>query len=260
MSDEYKTILTEREDSTFIITLNRPDKLNALNLELGAEVVDALLSVKGDPNVRSIIIWGGTKAFAAGADLNTMSSASTIEIYNRHNNSNMWDEMAAMPIPTIAAVAGFALGGGCELAMACDFRIAADNAKFGQPEINVGIIPGAGGTQRLPRLVGATKAKEMIFLGDMINAEEAYRIGLVNKIVPVDSLLTEAKTWAKKLASKPPFSLQMAKAAVDKGLDLSLDAGMQIEHLAFASIFATEDQREGVNAFLEKRKPQFKGK
>jgi len=260
MATEYKTILTERDDTTFIITLNRPDKLNALNLELGAEVTDALLGVKGDTGVRAVIIWGGTKAFAAGADLNTMATSSTVTIYNRHNNSNMWDEMAAMPIPTIAAVAGFALGGGCELAMACDFRIAAETARFGQPEINVGIIPGAGGTQRLPRLVGATKAKEMIFLGDMINAEEAYRIGLVNKVVPVDGLLDEAKSWAKKLATKPPFSLQMAKAAVDKGLDLSLDAGMQIEHLAFAAVFATEDQREGVNAFLEKRRPQFKGK
>ncbi len=260
MATEYKTILTERDDTTFIITLNRPDKLNALSLELGEEVTDALLGVKGDASVRAIIIWGGTKAFAAGADLNTMSTSSTITIYNRHNNSNMWDEMAAMPIPTIAAVAGFALGGGCELAMACDFRIAAETARFGQPEINVGIIPGAGGTQRLPRLVGATKAKEMIFLGDMVNAEEAYRIGLVNKIVPVDGLLDEAKTWAKKLATKPPFSLQMAKAAVDKGLDLSLEGGMQIEHLAFAAVFATEDQREGVNAFLEKRKPQYKGK
>lgn len=260
MANDYKNILTERSDATFIIQLNRPDKLNALSPELGAEVVEALNSVKGDTSVRAIIIWGGPKVFAAGADINSMTTATTIQIYNRHTNSNMWDEMAAMPVPTIAAVAGYALGGGCELAMACDFRLAADTAKFGQPEINLGIIPGAGGTQRLPRLVGATKAKELVMLGEPINAEEAYRIGLVNKIVAVDTLLEEAKTWAKKLASKAPFTLQMAKAAIDTGLDQSLEAGMQIEHLAFAACFATEDQKEGTGAFIQKRKPEFKGK
>ena len=260
MPGEYKNILTERDGTTFIIQLNRPDKLNALSPELGAEVVDALQSVKGDMEVRTIIVWGGPKVFAAGADINSMTTATTIDIYNRHNNSNMWDEMAAMQVPTIAAVAGYALGGGCELAMACDFRIAAETARFGQPEINLGLIPGAGGTQRLPRLVGATKAKEMIMLGEPIKAEEAYRIGLVNKIVPVDALLDEAKTWANKLAAKAPFTLQMAKAAVDKGIDQSLEVGMQIEHLAFASVFATEDQKEGTAAFVEKRKAEFKGK
>lgn len=260
MAEEYKNITTARDEELFIIQLNRPEKLNALSPELGAEVVDALRSVKADNSVRAVIIWGGPKVFAAGADIGSMTTATTIEIYNRHTNANMWDEAAAMSKPTIAAIAGYALGGGCELAMACDFRIAAENAKFGQPEINLGIIPGAGGTQRLPRLVGVTKAKEMIMTGEPINAEEAYRIGLINKIVPNDTLLDEAKTFARKITNKSPFAVQMAKAAVDSGIDQSLDAAMQIEHLAFAACFATEDQKEGTSAFIEKRKPQFKGK
>lgn len=256
---EYKTILTEREDTTFIITLNRPDKLNALSPELTGEVVDALDGVRTDSSVRAIIITGGPKVFAAGADLSKMQTASAIEMYNRNLSGDMWTTVAEMPQPTIAAVAGYALGGGCELAMACDLRIASETAKFGQPEINVGIYPGAGGTQRLARLIGLGRAKELVFLGDPIGAEEAHRLGLVNKVVPGENLLDEAKAWAKKLATKPPFTLQLVKQVMDQGYDLDLQSALKLERLGFISLFGTQDQREGVTAFLEKRKPNYTG-
>ena len=172
----------------------------------------------------------------------------------------MWQTVANMPQPTIAAISGYALGGGCELAMCCDMRIASESAKFGQPEIKIGVIPGAGGTQRLPRLVGMSKAKEMVLIGDPIDAQEALRIGLVNKVVPAENLLEEAKAWARKLAGMPPIGLLMAKAAMDKGYDVSLDNALLIERLAFSNLFGTEDQKEGAKAFLEKRKPDYKGK
>ncbi len=256
----YETILTEREASTFIITLNRPDKLNALSPKLREEVVDALMGVQSDESVRAIIVTGGPKVFAAGADLAAMASGTSIGMFSRDPRINMFEVLANMPQPTIAAVAGYALGGGCELSMCCDFRLAAETAKFGQPEINVGLIPGAGGTQRLTRLIGATKAKELVFLGEQIDAAEAYRLGLVNKIVPVDDLMTEARKLASKLASKPPFNLRVAKMVMDKGADVSLEAALELEHLAFAALFGTEDQKEGVNAFIQKRKPDFKGR
>ncbi len=257
---EYQTIKTEREDTTFIITLNRPEKLNALSPELTGEVVDALTPIRNDEGIRAIIITGGPKVFAAGADLGKMSTVTPVDMYNRNLVSDMWSTVAAMPQPTIAAVAGYAFGGGCELAMACDIRLAADTAKFGQPEINVGIYPGAGGTQRLSRLVGLGRAKELVFMGEAIGAEEAYRIGLVNKVVAADSLMDEAKAWAKKLAAKPPFTLKLVKQVMDEGYDLSLEAALRLERLGFISLFGTQDQREGVTAFLEKRKPNFTGK
>jgi enoyl-CoA hydratase/carnithine racemase len=256
----YETITTERDESTFIITLNRPDKLNAINTTLQTDVVAALNSVRHDPAVRAIVIWGGAKVFAAGADISGFVGATGSDMLRTFGDDSMWETTAGMPQPTIAAIAGYALGGGCELAMACDFRLAAENAKFGQPEIKIGVIPGAGGTQRLARLVGMSKAKEMVFLGDPIGAAEAYRIGLVNKVVPVDSLLDEAKAWGKKLSALPPIGLQMAKQAMDKGYDLSLQNGLTIERLAFANLFGTEDQKEGAKAFVEKRKPEYKGK
>ncbi len=258
---DYETIKTEREETTFIITLNRPDKLNALSPQLTGEVVDALSAIRTDESVRAIIITGGPKVFAAGADLGKMATASPVEMYNRNiGGADMWTVVAEMPQPTIAAVAGYALGGGCELAMACDMRLAADNAKFGQPEINVGIYPGAGGTQRLSRLVGLGRAKELVFLGDSIGAEEAYRIGLVNKVVPAEGLMEEARAWARKLATKPPFTLKVVKQVMNEGYDLSLDSAIRLERLGFISLFGTEDQREGVTAFLEKRKPNFQGR
>jgi enoyl-CoA hydratase len=256
----YETILTDREDSTFILTLNRPDKLNALSPKLREEVVDALHQVQNDSSIRAIIVTGGPKVFAAGADLQAMSTADTVSTFSRNLMGDMFGTLASMPQPTIAAVAGYALGGGCELSMCCDFRIAAETAKFGQPEINVGLIPGAGGTQRLTRLVGLTKAKELVFLGENIDANEAYRIGLVNKVVPAEELMNEAKKMASKLASKPPFNLRVAKAIMDKGQDIGLDAALQLESLAFTALFGTEDQKEGVSAFVQKRKPEFKGR
>lgn len=256
---EYQTIKTEREDAIFIITLNRPDKLNALSPELTGEVVDALNGVRTDESVRAIIITGGPKVFAAGADLSRMQTASSVEMYNRNLLGDMWTTVAEMPQPTIAAVAGYALGGGCELAMACDLRLASDTAKFGQPEINVGIYPGAGGTQRLARLIGLGRAKELVFLGEQIGAEEAQRLGLVNKVVPAESLLDEAKAWAKKLASKPPFTLRLVKQVMDQGYDLDLQSALKLERLGFIALFGTQDQREGVTAFLEKRKPNYTG-
>jgi enoyl-CoA hydratase len=256
---EYQMIKTEREDTTFIITLNRPEKLNALSPELTGEVVEALNGVRTDETIRAIIITGGPKVFAAGADLSQMQTASPIDMYNRNLGGDMWTTVAEMPQPTIAAVAGYALGGGCELAMACDLRLAADNAKFGQPEINVGIYPGAGGTQRLARLIGLGRAKELVYLGGQIDAQEAYRLGLVNKVVPGEDLLDEAKAWAKKLASKPPFTLRLVKQVMDQGYDLDLDSALKLERLGFISLFGTQDQREGVTAFLEKRKPKYSG-
>jgi enoyl-CoA hydratase len=256
---EYQMIKTEREDTTFIITLNRPEKLNALSPELTGEVVDALNGVRTDETIRAIIITGGPKVFAAGADLSKMQTASPIDMYNRNLGGDMWTTVAEMPQPTIAAVAGYALGGGCELAMACDLRLAADSAKFGQPEINVGIYPGAGGTQRLARLIGLGRAKELVYLGGQIDAEEAYRLGLVNKVVPGDDLLDEAKAWARKLASKPPFTLRLVKQVMDQGYDLDLDSALKLERLGFIGLFGTQDQREGVTAFLEKRKPKYTG-
>lgn len=256
----YETIATEREGNVFILTLNRPDKLNALSPRLREEVVDALMPVRNDKEIRAIIITGGPKVFAAGADLAAMATSNTVDMHNRNLLANMFQVVAEMPQPTIAAVAGYALGGGCELSMCCDFRIAADNAKFGQPEINVGLIPGAGGTQRLTRLVGLTKAKELVFLGEQIDANEAYRIGLVNKVVPADDLMVETRKWASKLAAKPPFNLKLAKMVMDKGQDIGLDAALQLESLAFTTLFGTEDQKEGVNAFVQKRKPEFKGR
>jgi enoyl-CoA hydratase/carnithine racemase len=256
----YETILSEREEHIFIITLNRPDKLNAINATLRNEVVDALSTVRNDPEIRAIIIIGGPKAFAAGADISGFVEATNVDMFRTFGAGNMWDYTANMPQPTIAAISGFALGGGCELAMSCDFRIAAENAKFGQPEINIGVIPGAGGTQRLTRLVGMTKAKELVLLGEQIDAQEAYRIGLVNKIVPVEQLREEAITWAKKLSSKPPIGVMLAKAAINQGADMPIDTAILIERLAFANLFATEDQKEGAKAFVEKRKPDYKGK
>ena len=257
---DYQLIKTEREATTFIVTLNRPEKLNALSPELGVELVDALSGVRADESVRAIIVWGGDKVFAAGADLQAMQTATPVEMYSRNFAVDMFGYLADMPQPTIAAVAGYALGGGCELAMCCDMRIAADTAKFGQPEINVGIYPGAGGTQRLSRLIGLGRAKELVFMGGQVGAEDALRWGLVNKVVPAESLLDEAKAWAKKLATKPPFTLRVVKQVMDEGYDLNLDAALRLERLGFISLFGTEDQREGVTAFLEKRKPEFKGR
>jgi enoyl-CoA hydratase len=260
---EYQNIIYEKSDAIAIITLNRPEKLNAFNPALIKELYDALGEADRDETVCVIIITGGNTVFAAGADLEAMDAQppDVIQAFKaRFAQNNPYDYIEQIGKPVIAAVAGYALGGGCELAMCCDLRIAADTAQFGQPEIRVGLIPGAGGTQRLPRLIGMTKAKELIMIGESINAEEAERLGLVNAVVPADKLLEEARKMAAKLARRPPFGLRLAKMVMNSGADRDIQSALALERQAFAMLFGTEDQKEGVRAFSEKRKPDFKGR
>ncbi len=259
----YENIIYEKDGQLAIITLNRPAKLNALSPALMKELYDALNKADGDDSVRVIILTGGSNVFAAGADLEAMAATglNVVQMLKaRFAPNSAYDYIEQIGKPVIAAIAGYALGGGCELAMCCDLRIAADTAKFGQPEIRVGLIPGAGGTQRLPRLIGMTKAKEMVMMGDYIGAEEAKQVGLVNAVVPVDKLMEEAKKWAAKLLQRPPFGLRLAKLVMNMGADRDLPAALALERQAFAMLFATEDQKEGVRAFNEKRRPDFKGR
>lgn len=259
---QYETLLVSIEDNIAVITLNRPKALNALNAQLYLEFGRAVEELARNEEVRAIIVTGsGEKAFAAGADITYMYPLNTME--SRKFVMTVRDILLRfenLPLPTIAAVNGMALGGGCELAMCCDLRIAEEHAVFGQPEINLGIIPGAGGTQRLPRLVGAARAKELVFLGNSISAAEAHRIGLVNLVVPSGTSREKAKKMAGKLAAKSPLALGMAKAAINVGTQLDLNAGLAYEAECFSSLFSTEDQKEGMKAFMEKRPAQFKGK
>ncbi|AFQ42899.1 enoyl-CoA hydratase/isomerase family protein [Desulfosporosinus meridiei] len=257
----YETILVEIEDGIAMLTLNRPAVLNALNDQVFSELAEAAAKIANDPSVRVIIITGGEKVFAAGADIGQMASATAVEVTISNRPSHRALQIIEnMPQPVIAAIAGYALGGGCELTLVADVRIAADNAQFGLPEIKLGILPGAGGTQRLPRLIGAGRAKELIFSGDFIKAEEALRIGLVNKVVPADLLFSEAKKMAKRFADRGAVALRMAKSSVNEGLRMDLEAGLQYEHKCFSLLFATEDQKEGMKAFLEKRPAKFLGR
>lgn len=242
-----------------IIQLNRPDVLNALNLELMQELVAALESLDKDDSIGAIIITGNEKAFAAGADIKEMTDATAVEMLIR-DQSARWDRIRRIKKPLIAAVSGFALGGGCELSMACDIIIASETAKFGQPEINIGVMPGAGGTQRLTRAVGKYKAMEMVLTGKMISAEEALRWGLVNKVVPPEYYLEEAKAIAREIAAKPPVAVRLAKESILKALDTTIETGLEYERKNFYLLFSTEDQKEGMKAFIEKRKAQWKGK
>ena len=239
--------------------MNRPNVLNALNFELMAELTSALESLDHDSAINVVIVTGGEKVFAAGADLSEMSRATPVDlIINRR--FELWDRIRKISKPIIASVSGFCLGGGNELAMNCDIIIASETAVFGQPEVNVGIMPGAGGTQRLVRIIGKMKAMEMILTCRSISAEEAYRIGLVNKVVPVKSLMMETKKMAENIASKPPISVHAAKQAILRASDTTVEAGLDYERALFYSLFATEDAHEGMQAFLEKRKPVFKGR
>ena len=253
----YETIIAEARDAVGLITLNRPDALNALNGQLISEMGQALVAFEADDAIGAIVITGSTKAFAAGADIKEMKDFSYMDAYLSDFISE-WEQVTRCRKPVIAAVAGFALGGGCELAMMCDFILAGDNAKFGQPEITLGIIPGAGGTQRLTRLVGKSKAMEMCLTGRMMDAEEAERAGLVSRVVPVEGLLEDAITTASKIAKMSRPSTMMAKEAINTALETTLREGVRFERRLFHSTFATEDQKEGMSAFSEKRKPDFK--
>jgi len=255
----YQNIVVTKEGSIGIVQLNRPSALNALNFELMAELVKALEELDGDQAVRVIILTGNERAFAAGADLKEMSQAGPVDLI-LGRRFELWDRVRKIAKPIIAAVSGYCLGGGNELAMSCDLIIASENATFGQPEVNVGIMPGAGGTQRLIRAVGKYKAMEMILTGKPITANEAYRVGLVNRVVPAESLLDETKKMANEIASKPPISIRAAKEAILKAQDTALEVGLDFERKSFYMLFATEDGKEGMKAFLEKRKPNFKGK
>ena len=249
----------EGERRTGLITLNRPKQLNALNDALMDELGAALLALDADDGVGCIVVTGSEKAFAAGADISAMAQKSFMEAYQGGFITRNWETIRQVRKPVIAAVAGFALGGGCELAMMCDFIIAADSAKFGQPEIKLGIIPGAGGTQRLPRAVGKSKAMDMVLTGRLMDAAEAERAGLVSRVVAADKLMDEALAAAELICALGGPSVMMAKACVNRAFEGGLADGVSYERHVFHSLFATVDQKEGMDAFLAKRKPVFRG-
>ncbi|TSD93918.1 enoyl-CoA hydratase [Skermania sp. ID1734] len=252
----YQTIAVERRDRVAVLRLNRPEALNALNSQLMAEVIEATKAFDRDPEVGAIVVTGSEKAFAAGADIKEMSSKAYMDAY-LDDWFAAWDSFAQLRKPTIAAVSGYALGGGCELAMMCDILIAADNAKFGQPEIKLGVIPGIGGSQRLTRAVGKAKAMDLCLTGRMMDAEEAERAGLVARIVPAAELMDVALDVATQIAGMSLPIVMMAKEAVSRSFETTLTEGVRFERRLFHSTFATEDQKEGMAAFIEKRKPTF---
>ncbi|WP_169543707.1 enoyl-CoA hydratase [Sneathiella aquimaris] len=254
----YKNIIVETHEAVGLIRLNRPEALNALCQELTEEMGEALDGFEADEAIGAIVITGSSKAFAAGADIKEMKSKNYMDVYKADFISATWERVTTCRKPVVAAVAGYALGGGCELAMMCDFILAADNAQFGQPEIKLGTIPGAGGTQRLTRFVGKSKAMEMCLTGRMMDAEEAERSGLVSRIVPVDDLENEALKVAAKIADLSQPIVMMAKESVNKAYETTLKEGIMFERRVFHSTFATEDQKEGMSAFAEKRSPSFK--
>ena len=258
----YETILYEKADGIGKVILNRPDKLNALNSTVYRELFEVFSAIEDDPEVRVVILTGsGEKAFAAGSDVAEMQNMNTLDIQKfMAVIRKASDLIYNLPKPTIAAIQGYTLGGGCELSMCCDLRICSEKARFGQPEINLGLIPGASGTQRLPRLIGAAKAKEMIFLGDPINAATALELGLINKVVPPEQVMTEAMEWATKLAGKSLPVLAMAKAAINHGLETDINSGLDMEAKCDALCFATYDRQEGMNAFIDKRKAAFENR
>jgi len=254
----YETLIVEMHDYVSYITLNRPDALNALNLTLLRELCDALEEADANDKVRCIVITGSEKAFAAGADISMMSEKSFVDVYSEKLFASEGERFNKTRKPIIAAVSGYALGGGCELAMMCDFIIAADNAKFGQPEINLGVIAGLGGSQRLPRYVGKAKAMDMHLTGRFMDAAEAERCGLVSRVVPVKKLKEEALAAAVKITEKSLLTAAAAKEAVNAAFETPLAEGLRVERALFYSLFATEDQKEGMAAFLEKREAQFR--
>jgi enoyl-CoA hydratase len=259
---DLKTLIYRKSEGVGIIALNRPAKMNALNAELMTEL-DALLdAIAADDEVGAVVLRGAEKFFAAGADISELDAIATPLAARRfaEKAQSLYEKLSELPVPVIAAVSGCALGGGCELCLCCDMRIASENAVFGLPEIKLGLLPGGGGTQRLPRLVGAGPAKELLFCGDSIDAREAYRIGLVNKVTSVESVVDEALAVAKKLAGRPRIAMLTLKRLVNDGLAMDLHSALAHESRCFELLFFTEDRKEGVKAFIEKRKPNFQGR
>lgn len=255
----YETLIVETRGAVGLITLNRPQALNALNSTVLKELLQAYAAFEDDDAIGAIVLTGSERAFAAGADIKEMQPLDFADVYSR-NFLGGWDDVARVRKPVIAAVSGFALGGGCELAMICDFIIASETAKFGQPEITLGVIPGMGGSQRLTRAVGKAKAMDMVLTGRMMDAAEAERAGLVSRVVAPDRLLDEALEAAARIASLSRPSVLMAKEAVNRALETTLEEGLRFERRLFHSLFGTEDQKEGMTAFIEKRKPAFKNR
>jgi enoyl-CoA hydratase len=256
----YKTLIVEIEDHVALIKLNRPEALNALNSELLAELADALTQADANDKVRCIVLTGSEKAFAAGADIKEMSEKSFVDVFTEDLFTGETEAVLRVRKPIVAAVSGYALGGGCELAMMCDFIIAADTAKFGQPEINLGVVAGIGGTQRLTRFVGKSKSMDMHLTGRFMDADEAERAGLVSRVVPARKLLEEAMATANKIAEKSALTVMAVKEAVNRSYETTLREGLLFERRLFHALFATEDQKEGMSAFLEKREAQFRDK
>ncbi len=254
----YATLIVEIEDYVALIRLNRPEALNALNSRLVGELCDAIAEAEANDKVRCVVITGSEKAFAAGADIKEMSAKTFVEVFSEDFFGPVNDSFRRARKPIIAAVSGYVLGGGCELAMMCDFIIAADTAKFGQPEINLGVIAGIGGTQRLTRFVGKSKSMDMHLTGRFMDAAEAERSGLVSRVVAADKLIPEAMAAARKIAEKSQLAAMAAKEAVNRSYETTMQEGLLFERRLFHGLFATEDQKEGMSAFLEKRTPQFR--
>jgi len=252
-------VLVEKSRALATLTLNRPDKLNAISPELLQALVETLEALNGEPELRCLVLTGGPKVFAAGADIQAMAAASPVDIYLR-NTRQLWQRLWALDKPLIAAVCGVAFGGGCELAMSCDLIVAGQSARFGQPEIKLGIMPGAGGTQRLARAIGPYRAMELILTGEPISASEALQAGLVNRVVPDDQVLAEARKLAAVIAERPPVAVRLARRAVRFGVERTLLEGLELERRNYRLLYDTEDQKEGMQAFLEKRDPKFKGR
>jgi enoyl-CoA hydratase len=255
----YTSILVERRGRVGLITLNRPQFLNALNENLLSELLQALTDFDSEDGIGAIVIAGNDKAFAAGADIKEMASASVVDMLNG-TFVELFDGLRQIKKPVIAAVSGYALGGGCELALACDLIVASETARFGQPEVTIGVIPGAGGTQRLARAVGKALAMEMVLNNRTLTAAEALQFGMINRVVPPDRWLEEAITLAEEIASRAPLAVRLGKEAVNRAFELSLGEGLAAERRLFYSLFATQDQKEGMSAFIEKRKPNWQGR
>ena len=259
---KFNTMDFHKEGRIAVITLNRPTSMNSINNEFIDDLDQILNEIAGDDEIGAVIMTGTEKVFAAGADIKEISSVATpVDAHSFVGRvRSVFNKIENLEKPVIAAVSGLALGGGCELSLACDIRIAAENAMFGQPEIKIGVIPGGGGTQRLTRLIGVGRAKEMLYTGDPVDAQEAYRVGLVNKVVPVESLMDEAKKMAGKFIKQPGFALRITKMVVNEGINMDLQSALSHEARCFELLFSTEDQKEGMKAFVEKRKPAFKNR